>query len=203
MRSLFFRSDLKQLSTILCNIISPFKDNFFLGGCIYGWLWGYRHPQSSGLGIWKALIPFGQHGMTLDEEMQMMKLKGKAWHGLQGWYGKIGWSMELKTHVFQKYWNLNNVFLELQIGWVQMDVNGTFGDSESMRGVSAWWRSYCRGRCFGRWPLVFELSNRWWPYEDTSIIPLLIVLSWLGSLLFCMGRLQAFTGSATMLWSVV
>lgn len=24
-------------------------------------------------------MPFGQHGMTLDEEMQMMKLKGKAW----------------------------------------------------------------------------------------------------------------------------
>jgi len=32
----------------------------------------------------KALVPFGQHGMTLDEEMQMMKLKGKEYRPGEG-----------------------------------------------------------------------------------------------------------------------
>ncbi|CAL1164545.1 unnamed protein product [Cladocopium goreaui] len=32
----------------------------------------------------KALVPFGQHGMTLDEEMQMMKLKNKEYRTGEG-----------------------------------------------------------------------------------------------------------------------
>lgn len=103
--------------------------------CHLGVTGGSHRGSSKRFGTWKALVPFGQHGMTLDEEMQMMKLKGKAW---------LLPSILTKQKVL---WASTMVFWSSPIRMSSNGyLHGTFPPIHSLSlGVPAWWRSYCGG----------------------------------------------------------